>query len=415
MSELNWLFLDLNSYFASVEQQERPELRGRPMAVVPVLSDSSCAIAASYEAKAFGITTGTRIYEAKRLCPDLRLVPARHDLYVDYHHRILEAIDRHIPVTKAHSVDEVACRLMGNECAPAPARALAQAVKDGIQSQVGACLRSSVGLAPNRYLAKVGTELEKPDGLVTLTAADLPYRLYELSLRDLPGIGGRMEPRLHAAGITTVRDLMAREPKELRAVWGNVMGERLYYWLRGADFDLPDNARRSVGHSRVLAPDMRAPAQARLVARRLMAKAAGRLRHMGLAATGLLLSARLEQNGKWARQRRIPAARDTLGLLRALDELWPLLDDACGPGARIKKIGIGLSGLTPPDKIAPDLFSYGDWRRTARQLQLSEAMDRLNTRYGRETVAFGPCPGGLDYAGTKIAFTRIPDRAEFAA
>jgi DNA polymerase-4 len=104
---LKWLFMDLNSYFASVEQQERPELRGKPVAVVPMMTDSTCAIAASYEAKAYGIKTGTPIYEAKQMCPGLRCVLARHDLYVDYHHRILEEVVKHTPINKVWSIDEL--------------------------------------------------------------------------------------------------------------------------------------------------------------------------------------------------------------------------------------------------------------------------------------------------------------------
>ncbi len=108
-AKLRWLFLDLNSYFASVVQQERPELHGKPVIVTPVDSDRTCAIAASYEAKAFGIRTGTPVREARRLCPHLRTVNARHDFYVEYHHRIAGEIKRHLHVTKAHSVDDVAC------------------------------------------------------------------------------------------------------------------------------------------------------------------------------------------------------------------------------------------------------------------------------------------------------------------
>jgi DNA polymerase-4 len=109
---LRWLYVDFNSYFASVEQQLRPELRGQPIAVVPVETDSTCAIAASYEAKAFGVKTGTPIYEAKRLCPGLTCVLARHERYVEFHHRLIEEIERHIPVTAVCSIDEVASRLM---------------------------------------------------------------------------------------------------------------------------------------------------------------------------------------------------------------------------------------------------------------------------------------------------------------
>ena len=102
---LSTLFLDLNSYFASVEQNERPSLRGRPVAVVPMMTDATCAIAASYEAKAYGVKTGTKIYDAKKMCPQLVCVLARHDVYVDYHHRVRAATEKHIPITKFWSID----------------------------------------------------------------------------------------------------------------------------------------------------------------------------------------------------------------------------------------------------------------------------------------------------------------------
>jgi DNA polymerase IV len=126
---LQWLYLDLNSYFASVEQQLDKRLRGRPIAVVPTDTDATCAIAASYEAKAYGIKTGTMIYKARQMCPELITVPARHDKYVDYHHKVMNEINRYLPLTKICSIDEVACRLMGPECEEKNALALAQKIK----------------------------------------------------------------------------------------------------------------------------------------------------------------------------------------------------------------------------------------------------------------------------------------------
>src|SRR6202453_1230189 len=114
-TRLNWLFVDLNSYFASVEQEVRPDLRGRPVGVVPMMADTTVCIAASYEAKAFGVKTGTMVGDAKRMCPEIVLVEARHELYVDYHHRVVEAVESCLPVTAVLSIDEMACRLMGRE------------------------------------------------------------------------------------------------------------------------------------------------------------------------------------------------------------------------------------------------------------------------------------------------------------
>ena len=188
---VNWLFVDLNSYFASVEQQDRPELRGKPVGVVPMLADTTCCIAASYEAKAFGVRTGTIVADARRMCPDIVLVEGRHELYVEYHHRVVEAVESCLPVTAVCSIDEMACRLMGRERPLLAAIELARKVKARIRERVGEMLRSSVGLATNRYLAKVASDMEKPDGLVALPLDILPRALQQLNLRDLPGVGAR--------------------------------------------------------------------------------------------------------------------------------------------------------------------------------------------------------------------------------
>src|ERR1700744_4574435 len=154
---LRWLLLDLNSYFASVEQELRPELRGRPVAVVPLIADTTCAIAASYEAKAFGVRTGTQVGQAKRLCPGIELVEARHELYVDYHHRIVEAVGRCVPVSVVMSIDEMAATRVGNEQPLMAALDLGRRIKTSIREHAGTTLRCSVGLAPNRYLAKIAS------------------------------------------------------------------------------------------------------------------------------------------------------------------------------------------------------------------------------------------------------------------
>ncbi|MEY2882408.1 MAG: polymerase, partial [Pseudomonadota bacterium] len=206
-ASLRWLYLDLNSYFASVEQQLSPALRGRPIVVAPVDSDATSAIAASYEAKAFGIRTGTKIHEARALCRDIIVVPARHGAYVDYHHRIIAEVERHVPVTAVCSIDEVACRLLDNENSLANVTALAARIKAGIRANVGECLTSSVGVAPNRLLAKMAADMQKPDGLTILSPDTLAERLATLKLSDIPGVGRNMERRLAAAGVVTMERL----------------------------------------------------------------------------------------------------------------------------------------------------------------------------------------------------------------
>src|SRR5579872_3543920 len=143
MDQADWLFLDLNAYFASVEQQERPELRGIPVGVVPVMTDTTVLIAASYEAKAFGVKTGTGVAEAKVLCPKIRLVEARHAEYVLYHHAVVAAVDSCIPVEAVSSIDEMVCRLTGSQREIPAAVALADKIKATIAEKVGRYLKSS--------------------------------------------------------------------------------------------------------------------------------------------------------------------------------------------------------------------------------------------------------------------------------
>jgi nucleotidyltransferase/DNA polymerase involved in DNA repair len=239
---VQWLFLDLNAFFASCEQQEDPALRGKPIIVVQTLTDSACAIAASYPAKRLGISTGTLVREARRICADVIPVQARHRLYTDYHERILKAVDTCLPVEKILSIDEVACRLMGTERLVPVARELAAKVKRALCEQVGECLTCSIGLAPNVFLGKVASDIQKPDGLVVITRANLPGVLLELELQDIYGIGERMEQRLHRAGIFTVAELWQASPMRLRRVWSGINGLLFHQMLHGVDIQPPSPA-----------------------------------------------------------------------------------------------------------------------------------------------------------------------------
>ena len=250
---VRWLFLDMNAFFASVEQQEHPELRGKPVAVVPMRADSTCCIAASYEAKAFGIKTGTNVAEARRLCPHVRFVEAKHGPYRDYHARIIEVVEGCLPISKVLSVDEMVCRLWSNERDLSAAIRLGEHVKTQIKRQVGECLHCSVGLGLNPFLAKVAAELQKPNGLSVLDHDDLPHKLYRMRLTDFPGISKGMEARLAAAGVTTTEQMYGLTREQMRAVWGGIGGDQWWRLLRGHDVALPPPVRRSVGHSHVLA------------------------------------------------------------------------------------------------------------------------------------------------------------------
>jgi DNA polymerase-4 len=418
---VNWLFVDLNSYFASVEQQDRPELRGKPVGVVPMLADTTCCIAASYEAKAYGVRTGTIVADAKRLCPGIILVEGRHELYTEYHHRIVEAVESCLPVTAVCSIDEMACRLMGRERPLLAAIDLGRKVKATILERAGECMRSSVGLATNRYLAKVASDMEKPDGLIALTLDILPEALRRLTLRDLPGIGARTEKRLNERGIHTVDDLLALDCDKAGSLWGSVWGERLFHWLRGDDFDMSEHEHlKSISHQHVLAPDMRTKEKAWAVAHKLLHKAAMRLRSGGLWASSIGLAvgfavprgdnAPVSRFGVpsrgWHGEIKLSECQDNQTLIAALRKLWE-----SQPGGREYQhpffVGVQLGGLVPTRLHTLSLFdSLGSEQSLAR---LQAAMDALNHKYGLATLAPATMLSAYKAAPTRIAFHSIPE------
>ena len=401
-----WMYIDFNSYFASVEQQLDPKLRNKPVVVIPVNTDATCAIAASYEAKAFGVKTGTPIWEAKKLCPHLLCILAKHESYVEFHEKILREIDRHVPIAKVCSIDEVACQLMDNESANA--ELLAGKIKQGLRENVGECLLCSIGVAPNRYLAKVATDMKKPDGLVFINQEDLPQKLYSLKLRDLPGIGANMEVRLKNRGILDVRTLCSLDLAQMRGAWGSVEGEQMWHYLKGIDLPDRETQRRSLGHSRVLAPELRNPEKARIVGRRLTAKAASRLRRMELVASRVSLSISLEEEGFFELSSSCDRVDDSLTFLSLFQEMWNQIVSRTRT-ARMKKISIVFSKL---EKSISQQYEFFTDHSREKKKKISQALDSINEKYGKDSLFFGALPDD-SFSGTKIAFTRIPDTEEF--
>jgi len=397
---LRWLFIDLNSYFASIEQELQPDLRGKPVAVVPVMTDKTCCIAASYEAKAFGVKTGTMVSEARKLCPEIKFIEARHRTYVDYHHAIVQAVESCLPVAVVVSIDEMACRLVGSEQTLDKSIHLGHKIKNAIREKVGKTLRCSIGIAPNRFLAKVGSDMQKPNGLVVIRASELPGILYRLQLNDLPGVGHRMHKRLLQAGIRTVEQICALSKQEMNKLWNGIIGERLWHWLRGDDLAEPPTQRATVGHSHVLPPELRTDESAYAVAQKLVHKAVARLRKMSYWAGSMSVSISFMNDGQWSDKISMVECQDTLTMLEALESLWRGRPSASG---KPLAVGVTLFELVPDHLHTLSLFE--DKKRT----RLSKAMDAINAKYGSDTVYFGGIHHVKHAAPTRIAFTSILD------
>ncbi len=411
---LRSLFIDFNSYFASVEQQLDPALRGRPVGVVPVMADSSCCIAASVEAKSFGVKTGTRVSDAKRLCPGITLVLADHAKYVQVHQQALAVVDRIVPVLQVVSIDEMECELTGRWRERERAVRLAQQVKAALLREVGQCMRSSVGIAPNRMLAKLASDMHKPDGLTVIEQHELPERLYPLPLSALNGIGPRMLRRLAGCGIATMAQLCAAPRDVLVTAWGGINGSDMYDRLRGQWYGPRGTTARSLGHSHVLPPDLRHPEGARAVLHRLVQKAAMRLRQQGYFASSMSVHVRcpsawspLASGERWV---EVGETQDTAFLLRTLDTLW---HSGLHTLTRPVHVGVQLHGLVLAAQHTPDLFDSPTPSEGCKPVRdrsrLLAAVDALNRAHGKNTVYFASAHAGRDHAPMRIAFNRIPD------
>ncbi len=421
-----FLHIDLNSFFASVEQQLHPEFRDRPLAVVPTQADTTCCIAASYEAKALGIKTGTQVGEAKRICPGIILIEGDHAVYAKYSEEIAKAVNRCCPVAHTPSIDEMVCQLMGREQEPPRARSIALAIKQAIRDDVGETLRCSIGMAPNRYLAKIASDMQKPDGLIGLLPSQLPRAIAHIELRDLPGVGARTEVRLNARGITTMEQLLALDRTGMHALWNSVWGDRMYHWLRGAvtgddGAAVPADIQKTLGHSHVMAPEHRTPEGAWAVAHKLLHKAAMRLRMEHFHAASMSVTIRYAltkdqaasakkarkhfsgiRHSGWGMEARFAPCQDTLTLLNILRSLWAKRPD--GPEfARPFFVGVTLHTLVPESELQASLFADPDHRA-----ELAAAMDKLNLKYGHTTLHFAGMLPARESAPTRIAFTQIP-------
>jgi DNA polymerase-4 len=411
------LYLDFDGFFASVEQQCDRRLRGRPVGVVPFEgTDRTAVIACSREAKAYGVKNVMPINDAKRLCPELVLVPQKPDLYRRAHNALLSEIETVIPIDTAKSIDELTCRL--DAAGRSDPHTLAARIKAAVAENIGPWITCSIGFAANRQLAKIACKEGKRnggrygDGLAIWQPEDLPTPLFAVGMEDIPGVGGNMAKRLYRSAIYTTEHLYNLQPKHMRKLWGNVTGERLWYALHGYDIQAPASSRGMFGHGRVLPPESRTIDGAREISRLLLIKAARRLRREDFYAGGLWLWLSIP-DGSWLGKHHLPIVNDDQAILSALAELWDQVRQNHPRGLTIFRVGVTLYDLSPAHERQLDLLLNDD-RIRRRWESANAAVDRLNTRYSGTVVSLGhwnPPKGG--HVGGKISYTRIPSAEDF--
>ena len=405
------LYLDFDSFFATAEQYFNPDLRGKPLGVVPLDTLHTGCIAVSREAKALGVPGGATIKAAREIAPQMIFVVARPDAYVRLHHRILEAIESCLPVAKVRSIDELVCELLPSETAD-PAQ-IARQIKSTLAHTFDPMLTCSIGIAKTEMLAKIGAEMNKPDGFTYLRMADLPESFAELKLQDLPGVSDGIEGRLNAGGIHDITALWNIGAKHARALWGNVEGERFWNALHGLHVERPETTKRMFGHSRMLPMDWRTPEKVGDCARQLIMGAGRRLRRADIQATKLSLSVRgggyrserssKKDDKRWGCEIAFLPARDDQTLLRALSDGLSRYKSEVKFAPR--SVSVMLHGLVENEQMQGDLFGSNADADTsseraagkAKREKLSEVMDKLRAAHGPAAASFGPVneiPGG---------------------
>ncbi len=410
------LYLDFDGFFASVMQQAMPKLRGKPIGVVPFEIQgrglmSTMVIACSKEAKARGCSNTMRVPDALDKCPDMELVTQRPDLYRRAHNALLAEIACEIPIETVKSIDELCCKLDKRDIQDP--YALSERLKTRLAANIGPYVTCSIGFAANRLLAKMACKQDKPNGTTVWKPEDMPGPLLGLPISEVSGIGPKMEMRLNRAGIYDMPSLLATDPKQLRKLWGNVNGERMWYALHGYDvFALPTK-RGMYGHGRILPPKHRTADHAEIYSRLLVTKAARRMRRDRFYAATLWLWINM-RHGEWAGRCSLHLVNDEQACLKALKVLWQRAkQDRRVSHGEVIQMGVTFADLQPSSARQLDFFVQDDAERQSWE-GITGVIDFLNHKFGKRVVTIGPWlepPGG--FAGGKISYTRIPSAEDF--
>ena len=374
------LHLDMDAFYAAVEARDHPELAGRPL-IVGHRGRRGVVATCSYEARRFGVRSAMPSVTAERLCPDAVWLPGRMERYLEVSRRISRIFERFSPLVEPLSIDEAFLDLTGIARDLSGGAERARALKEAIRRSEG--LTASVGVAPNKFLAKFASDLEKPDGLVVLTRDDLPLRLWPLPVIRLWGVGPRTAALLEQAGFPTIGSIAEAGSDRLSAVVGSGFAPQLQARARGED-DRPvivERDARSISEERTWVEDLRDPDA---IDRALLARAEGvarELRGAGLVARTVRLKARNGAYRTWTRARTLSEPTDLTETI--VDAARLLLATLGAERSGWRLLGVGAAGLERSADRPPLLFDATD-RTVARRL--ARATDVIRARFGEAAV-----------------------------
>ncbi|MFZ1301690.1 MAG: hypothetical protein WAQ27_03925 [Candidatus Microsaccharimonas sp.] len=391
------MHIDLNSCFATVEQQARPMLRGKPVAIVNRRTDHTAIITASYEAKAMGVKVGMKLRDAKILCPDIVALESDPSKYKYVYHKLLDIMREYSAHVTMKSIDEGIIDFH-NTSADIAGRDLVEIgleIKQRLKDEIGVWMRCNVGIATNRFLAKTAAGLHKPDGLDVLTSQNIEATLGELKLTDLTGIASRNQKRLNSVGIITPLQFLAADKVTLqKVVFKSVVGEWWYKRLRGWEVDDVVTKLGRVGRQYVLERFDLSHAEIVQRLHHLCESVGSRMRSQNLAARGVYVYAKTS-SGYWHASALTPLPFfSDMSIFTQAQQLLAKAPDG------IREIGIHCYELVPIEDDQMSLFAD----QITRERQMVEAIDGVNKRYGERTLHSADTLGTGIYVSQKIPF-----------
>ena len=381
-----WIMhVDMDAFYAAIEQRDNPALRGRPVVVGALPGGRGVVATCSYEARRFGIRSAMPINEAYRRCPDAIYLRPRMAHYVGVSRHIREVLSGISSRVEQVSIDEAYVDLAGLEARIGPPSAIGGRVKALVGEAVG--LTVSVGIGPNRLIAKLASDFHKPDGLTVVAPEQVQGFLDPQPVSVLRGVGPRTLPRLQRLGIRTVADLRRQPPVAVQLAVGAQQARQLLAQSQGlASSEVhPDRARKSISKETTFARDQTSPTLLHETMRSLAAEVAATARRTRVAGRVITLKVRYQGFETHGRRRRLsqPTAREQV----LLDEAWSLFQHGRLPRLPVRLIGVGLAELGLPMPEQPDLFDTDAARE--RERRLAAAVAAVNTRFGSGALRLG--------------------------
>jgi DNA polymerase-4 len=391
--------MDINSCFATIEQQANPLLRGKPIAVAAYTSGNGCILAASVEAKKLGVKTGMMVREGKQIYPKLIVLSPDPDKYRNVHNKFKSLISQYTNDFAPKSIDEFVMNMRDYmTLKDHPLKIVAQEIKERVKKEIGEWITVSIGIAPNRYLAKVAAGIKKPDGLIEINKDNYLEIYSKLALIDLTGIKTGNSTRLNSVGIYTVLDFYNAPIWKIKAAFHSITGLYWHTRLHGYEVDDIEFGRRSYGNSVALGKNLSTVNELSPVLARLTEKMSARIREDGYKARGIHLALVSKNGGFWHKGRLTKSELfDTRDFFR---EALNLLREA-HPNSPVRNIAVSAFSLTQSESSQLELF-----RDISKNENLIKAMDQVNQKWGDFTLGMAESTQGGDVVLDRIAFGR---------